>query len=436
MPSTALPAENPLIPQQAPLFEPHELAPAATRPQPDRAQLLAEAMGRRPQAPAGQRRDRAASPLAAGDLPSQPSDGCGELREGDDAGVPGAVLRPPPPSAWLAEPRTAFIRWKQSQRVRGKEFAAHSIEQYASMFGRFLAWLAERQGRSFLQARAGDVDAFLDALNTQRAGKPRAQAASSSTRRRYLLLLHSIYEHVRLLELRSDNPCESMIQLTRNQAYERPAPTIMWPAAAQRFIYWCTERPRIGWADWRDRALRLVFLGSGIGVAEARALELGDIVMDEAGRLPEALRVRPHGFVRERLAPLCEFARQPLADWLQVRSQLGLRGPVVFISRTHNFAGEMPGEDAISQVEVYTTVQAAMLEAGHTQSRQGPQTLRNTFIARMIQDGHDPLVIARWTGLHTTESVSAIGRLVPRRQERGQASAAALTALAEPARGS
>lgn len=325
--------------------------------------------------------------------------------------VPAAVMTPPAAQRWVESPLQAFEEWKRSQRVFRKEYADHSVEQFRSMFSRFLVWLAAR-GRTLQAARPGDIDGFISSLRNRQDAP-----AAASTRRRYLFLLHHTFETLQHLEVRPDNPCQGLLELTRNQAYRRAAPAILDAPGMRRYIAWTLEQPENSWVDVRDKALRLVFLASGITLSEARALHLPEVMSDELACPPVmGLRIRAHGFVHERVTPVSDFAHAALKRWLEARRALAVPSEVLFIARAKHLAHVVaPEAHAISPMEVYSIVEEAMQAAGHGGSRRGPQTLRNTFIADMLMQGHTVERIMQWSGLNTSESIQAIARLLPHR---------------------
>lgn len=311
-------------------------------------------------------------------------------------------------SAWLTSPEIAFRTWKESQRVNRKEFAPHSVEQYETMFGAYLRWLCER-GVSMQAAKPEHLDLFLSSKNG-RDGKP----AAPTTRRRYLHLLNKVYEHLRLLEIRKDNPAAPLIDLTKNQDFEKPAPTILPFELADRYIKWTLAQPQDNWNELRDKALRLVFIGSGVRVSEVQALKPADCVTD-AGIT--ALDIRAHGFVQARLAPVSELTAPALLAWKAKLLQMKPDAQHLFPARYFTIGHDHPDVTAVASAEAFLIVQEAMTAIGYDRARQGPQTLRNTFIARQIWDGKPVDRIMAWCGLQTSESVQKIARLVPVRRD-------------------
>lgn len=311
-------------------------------------------------------------------------------------------------SPWLQSPDVAFNIWKASQRVNRKEFAPHSVEQYESMFRAYLRWLNER-GVSMAHAKPEHLDLFLSSKNG-RDGKP----AAPTTRRRYLHLLNNVYEHIRLLELRKDNPVAPLIDLTRNQDYEKPAPTILAFEVADRYIRWTLAQSEGEWNELRDKALRMVFISSGLTVAEVQALHPDDCVTDQG---MTALNVDAHGFVMARMAPVSQQGAAVLLRWKDCLKKLNPMSEHLFPARVSCFGHDEPGATAVASAEAFLIVQDAMTAIGYDKPRQGPQTLRNTFIARQLWDGKPVERIMAWCGLQTPESINRISKMVPARRD-------------------
>lgn len=377
---------------------------------------------------------------------------------GDEAGTAGLGLpwgmeHADSVLTWRREPATAFLHWCRARRTSRTEYAGHSIEQYVSMFGRFLQWRAgqlqrlavgdERAASVPLHlelVRPQDIEAFLNGL---RGGRKGDKPCAPSTRRRYLFLLHNTFEHMAEIGALEDNPCAGLPELRPNKDYERRAPAILAPAAEQRYIDWCLAQDCSRWEHARDMALRLVFLASGITVAEAQRLRVeqvefdapraantgGDDAVDVDDLVPAAtLTIVAHGFVPERRAPVARFAVPALANWLRVRMMTRVAGGALFNSRRPQPEGDAatpeaierawwPSPEPLGKSEIYDTVAPAMRAAGYIAPRAGPQTLRNTFAARQIRAQVPPARIRDWMGLRTTDQLAIIARQVPLRSD-------------------
>ena len=92
-------------------------------------------------------------------------------------------------------------------------------------------------------------------------------------------------EMVVLVVLGRANPASDLPALARHQAVERPARKLMREDQEQAYIDWCMAQPAERWDQIRNRALRLIFLASGITVTEARLLKATEVaVLDEDPR--------------------------------------------------------------------------------------------------------------------------------------------------------
>lgn len=325
---------------------------------------------------------------------------------------------------WRIAPVQAFEAWKQSQRVHGTEFDEHSIEQYRSMWRRHCSWLSQA-GLSLHTVDAHDIECFLASL---RGGRLAHKPVAASTKRRYLFLLHRTYAHLALLGVIKRNPVAELPELARHQASERPARTLLRQDQEQAYIDWCMAQPAERWDQIRNRALRLLFLASGITVAEARMLTVNDVaVLDEDPINGFAALVLPaHGNTPARDAPVSAFAVKPLKQWLDARYPIGGSGvslfaagrPYTLCSIIDPAEGHMrPADDPLSAEEIYQIVCNALRAIGFDGQRAGPSTLRNAYMARQIRHGHPLDRIRDWVGLRTTEQLRALQRQVPRRMD-------------------
>lgn len=325
---------------------------------------------------------------------------------------------------WRSDPISAYMAWRSCQRVRGTEFDAHSLEQYASMWGRYCSWL-RTAGLALDKVTAADVDRFLLSL---RGGRKGLRQAAPSTKRRYLFLLHRTYTHLELLEVVKRNPVAELPELARHQASERPARVLLTPAQEQAYVQWCLAEPAQRWDHLRNRALRLLFLASGITVFEARMLRLEDVtILDEHPETGFASLALPaHGLTPAREAPVAAFAVAALGQWIRARFPMGASGSCLFpAGRRYTLCGLLdpdqghlrPAEEPLSAEEIYTIVSTALRGCGFEARRSGPATLRNAYMARQIREGHPLERIRDWVGLRTTEQLRALQRQVPMRYD-------------------
>lgn len=355
---------------------------------------------------------------------------------------------------WSTNPVGAFSAWKASERVRAKQYAGHSVDQYTSMFSHYVNWLNEK-GLRLADARGEHLDLFLSTKQGRVAdphGNPKPAAAS--TRRRYLQLLNKVYTHLRLIELTKTNPAAPLLDLTKHQAVIKPAPRVLSIIQQDAYIKGCldlhrqqvqqleairvraanaeleTTRDSLAeiappWVAQRDLALRLLFLASGITVQEMQRLKPEDLIAQpatagadgSAGEPVLLLNVAAHHFVAARVAPVAAFANEALLGWQAHLRRMCLEPRVLFPGRkvANNF-DNMLDDKAISSSEAYLCVQP-VLDQIAPGPRQGPQTLRNSFMLRQIYEGAPFDRIMAWTGLESPESLHRIKKMVPLRMD-------------------
>lgn len=313
---------------------------------------------------------------------------------------------------WQSAPHQAFVVWLQSRRTSSRPFDPHSIAQYRSMFSGYLNWLQIDRKRELTLASDEDLNLFLDS-KTGRSGAP----ASATTRLRYMRLIFSVYEHLRELGLCKQNPAESTAAANRAQDFLRPAPTILSEALMTKFIDWVNGQDASNWVDARDQAMRLLFLGSGVSVSEIQALSPANLQVLDDDAKTLVIDIKPHGRVRQHSVPVAPFARDIVLSWARRLARLAPTSKYLFPARDFGFSIDQPKLAKVSSPECYTTVQAALNAIGYERQGQGPQTLRNSFVAHQVYEGRDPNRITNWLGLRTNETVTKIALQVPVRAD-------------------
>lgn len=315
----------------------------------------------------------------------------------------------PTPSAqmWLQNPVDAFRKSERAGRL-----ASHSVEQYGTMLGAYVRWLAERN-LDIASAQASDVEVFLETLTARRKGQA-PTAPAPSTVRRYLQVIYGAHEQAVLAGLRNSNPAEPIMNAAVRRRTEggevRPAPRILDSETADLFIEWSLRQPTLSWVDARDKAIRLLFLGTGVTVSELQRISPAHLLQQVDGGV--RLHVQALGYRRAREIPIKSFAIPAVLEWAAQLVKMLPGCDVLFPTRVYTpptVDRADPGR-YIASDEAFRVVQEALNQIGFTMSRQGPQTLRNTFIAMCVKDGIPGSVIQSWCGLETSESVDRIAR--------------------------
>jgi len=347
---------------------------------------------------------------------------------------------------WRLHPESAVIDWLKARP--GAPLRAHSLTQYATMLAAAPDWWrdglaepADRETRRRGPARprwSGAASTLLDAddaalhafLNSRGRG---TAAASAGTLRRYLVLFDSLFDHLVELGLRTDNPAKEMLARTPElHSPDRSAPTFLPRGRADAYLLAVRAQPATTWRQQRDRALRLIFLATGITLEEARTLRandvyLGDPSSEDSREDAPRLNLGQHGRVKARAVPMPAWFLNDMRQWMQARSTTMLAtlsagdasvatalreqlatGPVFISSQL-----EKGAPAALSDIEMYEIVRPMLREAGHDGDRLGPQTLRNTFAVRQLDNGVKDETIRRWMGLQTNFTIDALRRQLP-----------------------
>lgn len=299
---------------------------------------------------------------------------------------------------WLKNPHAAFETWQRSiPHANGFLYAERSVRQHCAMWRRFVHFL-DANSLDVRSIQADKLVQFLDCLQSKSGG-----AAEDSTKRRYLKLLAPVFEHLEKTGVRrGGNPCAPLYK------YYRPAPVKNPGALAsqedERFIAAVlTQQPRT-WRDYRDQAMMVLIIGSGLYTSEIIGLEMDQIFLDAD---PPYLHIAAHGKVPERKAPIVAFAREPLCKWLALRATLPLRGErAVFVSGK---GGKMLPATLYRKVQSILKSNSAALRP---RGGFGPQVLRNSFLMRQLAKDKPVEVVQQWAGHVELKSTLRYSRLL------------------------
>lgn len=190
--------------------------------------------------------------------------------------------------------------------------------------------------------------------------------------------------------------------------YYKPAPEKSPGALAsqedEKFVDMVLAEPPRFWRDYRDQAMMVLIIGSGLYASEVINLTLDDVVLDAE---PPYINVPAHGKVPERKAPVVAFAREPLRKWLELRATLSLGGErTVFVSGK---GGRMLPATLYRKVQsVLKSHDAALRPRGGF----GPQILRNSFLMRQLAKDKPVDIVQQWAGHVETKSTLRYRRLV------------------------
>jgi integrase len=146
-------------------------------------------------------------------------------------------------------------------------------------------------------------------------------------------------------------------------------------------------------------------------VCEVRNLRARDLSLDPETGL-YIVQIEAWGMTPAHSVPAASFATEALQAWLLELRRLQPNSDVLFPASSQ--AGEFESTPVPSEA-CFSIVQEVMVGIGWDESRQGPQTLRNTFIAQQIRAGVASHTIRHWCGLHTDDTISRVAQVVPLR---------------------
>lgn len=337
---------------------------------------------------------------------------------------------------WLLKPREAALQWLKARP--GRALRAHSLEQYAAMLAAAPAWWSSPRGAhpprigrpatTLLNADAVDINDFLSSRG--RRQQDERLRASSGTHRRYLVLLDSLFDHMVDLGLRCDNPAKELLKQPDLANPARGAPMFLPAWRAEEYIAAARAQPDQTWRHLRDRALRLIFLATGITLEEARSLRATDVYFGQpnvpAGDRSDAprLNIAAHGSVGARSVPMPTWFIDDLRGWMNARAGLALDNPrdpnqaerlrVRLQAQPVFFSMQDGGElRQLTDVEIYEIVTVTLRAVGHNVARMGPHTLRNTYAIRQMDHGVKDDTLRRWMGLRTNFTLDSLRKQVP-----------------------
>ncbi|MGJ7506553.1 tyrosine-type recombinase/integrase [Variovorax sp. GT1P44] len=306
--------------------------------------------------------------------------------------------------------RDAFEQWLSEQRASGALRQPGSIDVYREMWRGFMGWcLSQSPTVTLASLDVRDLQAFQSA----RFGMKRPDL--SLTPRHALRLLRLIDRVLRHHAAQSDEPPNTAASdwLAENPqvryaeaASSDPLPEYLSVAEAKHLIAFLSNaRPRPGvgarrdahaaftWQELRNRVAVALHLGGGLTPAEVRSLTLHSPI-SRGGRVrdrPWKISIPASGDSPARETPIAPWAGELVQHWLQVRSERGIPGAMLFPST----ATGKPW----SKQSHYSATRQLLAEAGLDGNEGGTFKLRHTFAMRQLRRGTSPEEVARWLGV-------------------------------------
>jgi integrase/recombinase XerD len=254
-----------------------------------------------------------------------------------------------------------FLAYLEFERALSR----NTLEAYRSDLLQFGAFL-ERRGVNALDARHGDLAAFLSDLAEGDDERPPVAAA---TLQRKAACLRSFYRHLRREQVIDHDPTADLRAPRKSQRLPK--------VLARDEVAALLAAPRgTDPASLRDRAILELMYACGLRASEAINLDVRDLDLKA-----QVLRTRGKGS-KERLVPVGREAVAAVKAWLT-------RGRPVFVG---------PGEESrlfvnrrgtgLTRQGLYKIVQRHARAVG-LDDRMSPHTLRHTFATHLLAGGCD-----------------------------------------------
>ncbi len=320
-------------------------------------------------------------------------DGLKTMPQPTDSDTPASAKAISPPlfpvsgklSDWENDPLACFEGWLAMNGM-----SLESAKVYRFMWGKFARWMHDHD-LGFARIRSSHIEQFLDDAGL-----------TKQHRYRYVRLIERIYQHLALENPSLGNPGSQAARQRIGEGTNAPT-AYLEETKRDAVIQWIGrdlsgetyDRKDAAWKEKRDLAIAAVMLGGGVKVGEARGLSVSCISSDSASI--DILVENGPGHT----TCLLPFARGVLKQWLEQRARMRFPGNWLFVA----------GADGrqMDTATLYRRVQRVMERAGvDLDSREGPQTLRNSFVAMLFAQDVPDAVVGDYLGLREAASVDRL----------------------------
>jgi site-specific recombinase XerD len=286
---------------------------------------------------------------------------------------------------WDRDPRASFKDWLASADDDGRGFGEGTIKVYAAMWSTFVRHVETQLGRSATMARADDVAHFLDHA---------AACRREQGRRRYQLLLDRAFRAMAEAGPIHWTPSPAAPRTTAKAA-DKPMPFLSRPERDQVFAALAEPsdfHDEEGWMRARAKALCALMLGAGFKPGQANHASVNCV---EDG--PLRFVVAPAlGAIAEHRALVKPQAWPAIQSWLD--AGVSGDGPM-FPGRGGAAAGP------VGYARAFVGAKELLRGLGQLAGgeRASPQTLRNSYGASLIEDGHGLAAVREYMGFSRLE---------------------------------
>ena len=295
----------------------------------------------------------------------------------------------------------------------GRPWRSETEAVYREMWGAFAGYCAQR----FIELpslSAEDIEAYLD-----------SRGGSRDLSTRYAWRLVALIDHVAqhaasTLGMTPNAAARELLETERyrhaNTPEFEPGLEYLTARESKSLIAFLTDNAKAAeraaqkkpWTQVRDRTAVALQLGAGLTPGECRMLVLDNVVVagGDVKDLPWKLHVPANGNYPARETPLAVWAARQLLYWLDIRTQQGITGDMLFPASA---AGKPWGRSA-----VYESGRLVLASAGIASPTGGTYRLRHTFALRQLARGKTDAEVAGWLGLQDLSAIDRYRRVVTR----------------------
>ena len=248
--------------------------------------------------------------------------------------------------------------------------------------------------------------------NDEDAVPKKSDIILSTTISRYVSLFADVFESMVIDKLRHNNPAK----LLRAAAEPYSEFTSFFPAEQEQQFMVALQKYTDATTDWmrrRDRALFVIMLGAGLRPSEAVALTIGDLIWHNAELASTArISVRVpsfNGIYEPRSVALEPWACPHLFQWAAERKDIMANYGLGHHPKDLLFP-QWGRVEPLDTNTVYCSMQTVIKlflasEVAALAHIKGPNTLRNTYIARALHRVESHSSIIEKVGLRDTKAL-------------------------------
>ena len=260
--------------------------------------------------------------------------------------------------------------------------------------------------------RTKDKTPTVMSANDEDAVPKKSDIILSTTISRYVSLFADVFESMVIDKLRHNNPAK----LLRAAAEPYSEFTSFFPAEQEQQFMVALQKYTDATTDWmrrRDRALFVIMLGAGLRPSEAVALTIGDLIWHNAELASTArisVRVQSfNGIYEPRSVTLEPWACPHLFQWAAERKDIMANYGLGHQPKDLLFP-QWGRVERLDTNTVYCSMQTVIKlfpgsEVAALAHIKGPNTLRNTYIARALHRVESHSSIIEKVGLRDTKAL-------------------------------